>query len=76
MIKARIVKNIQYSQGLKIISEAIVKKKSNWLGIWRTYILDNVGERRFYLGTKCASFGAIRSLRTPPLRSSYPTSRN
>lgn len=76
MMKARIVKNIQYSQGLKIISEAIVKKKSSWLGIWRTYILDNVGEKQFYSGTKCASSEAIRSLRTPPLRSSYPTSPN
>lgn len=76
MMKARIVKNIQYSQGLKIISEAIVKKKSSWFGIWRTYILDNSGEKQFYSGTKSASFGAIPSLRTPPLRSSCPTYRN
>lgn len=76
MMKARIVKNIQYSQGLKIISEAIVKKKSSWFGIWRTYILDNSGEKQFYSGTKSVSFGAIPSLRTPPLRSSYPTYRN
>ena len=75
-MKAQIIRNIQYSQGQRIISEATVKKKSAWLGIWRTYLVCNIDAKSFYFQTKFASFGAIRPQKTQAYKFSYRISRS
>ena len=71
-MKAKIIKNIRNYLGERMICHQIIKKKSNWLGLWKKYIPDNAAEKWPYFLAKFASIGPNPKPIRPPSRFPCP----